>query len=166
MLVLRGRVAACTHGNYLTHAFSALLFPPTLRSAVQLGSDLTLMMLIEVDPSRSAALHSALAEHQRTLRDVHLITRISEPLPAAAPAALAHAVGAPPAPPPPRSARFHMAAIDRPGLVHIVTSAWRPRAGVRVWACVVVWLAKRAVCLTRVLAPPFPQSFWRRMVWM
>jgi hypothetical protein len=107
------------------HAPSSFcLFP---NSAVQLGSDLTLMMLIEVDPSRSAALHSALAEHQRTLRDVHLITRISEPLPAAAPAALAHAVGAPPAPPPPRTARFHMAAIDRPGLVHIVTSAWARR---------------------------------------
>ncbi len=84
--------------------------------AVQLGSDLTLMMLIEVDPSRSAALHTALAEHQRQLRDVHLITRICEPMHApgaAAAAAPAHA----------RASRFHMSADDRPGLVHIVTSA-------------------------------------------
>ena len=82
------------------------------RSAVQLGSDLTLMMLIEVDPTRSAALHSALAEHQRTLRDVHLITRICEPIAAPNAPHAAH-----------RPSRFHMAAIDRPGLVHIITSA-------------------------------------------
>ena len=76
---------------------------------------MTLMMLIEVDPTRSAALHSALAEHQRALRDVHLITRICEP------------VAAPNAPhAPPRPSRFHMAAIDRPGLVHIITSAQPP----------------------------------------
>ena len=81
---------------------------------MQLGSDLTLMMLIEVDPARSAVLHSALAEHQRALRDVHLITRICEPV--AAPNAPQAA---------PRPARFQMAAIDRPGLVHIVTSAQR-----------------------------------------
>ena len=86
--------------------------PPFRRSAVQLGSDLTLMMLIEVDPTRSAALHSALAEHQRTLRDVHLITRICEPIAAPNAPHAAH-----------RPSRFHMAAIDRPGLVHIITSA-------------------------------------------
>ena len=87
-------------------------------SAVQLGSDLTLMMLIEVDPARSAALHSALAEHQRQLRDVHLITRICE------------RVQAPNVPQTaPRAARFQMAAIDRPGLVHIITSALPKRAG-------------------------------------
>lgn len=80
--------------------------------AVQLGSDLTLMMLIEVDPARSAVLHSALAEHQRQLRDVHLITRICEPV--AVPNAPLSA---------PRPARFQMTANDRPGLVHIVTSA-------------------------------------------
>ena len=79
---------------------------------MQLGSDLTLMMLIEVEPTRSAALHSALAEHQRTLRDVHLITRICEPVAAPNAPQATH-----------RPSRFHMAAIDRPGLVHIITSA-------------------------------------------
>ena len=102
-----------------------------LRSAVQLGSDLTLMMLIEVDPARSAALHSALAEHQRALRDVHLITRICEPMSAegveqAAPGSAGGVAAV-------RSSRFHMAAIDRPGLVHVVTSA-TPRLRVRMRA--------------------------------
>ena len=91
---------------------SGLAEVPFHRSAVQLGSDLTLMMLIEVDPTRSAALHSALAEHQHTLRDVHLITRICEPVAAPNAPNAAH-----------RPSRFHMAAIDRPGLVHIITSA-------------------------------------------
>lgn len=86
--------------------------------AVQLGSDLTLMMLIEVDPLKSADLHLALAEHQRRARDVHLITRICDPAGAAVPSARAM-----PAPQQQTLSRFHLAAADRPGLVHVVTSA-------------------------------------------
>ena len=90
--------------------------------AMQLGSDLTLMMLIEVDPAQSAALHVALAEHQRLMRDVHLITRTTTPDGSTA------AVGTvSPAPSSAaqraeqRPARFQLASLDRPGLVHLVT---------------------------------------------
>jgi hypothetical protein len=111
----------------LTHCRALCIRPVPVRSAVQLGSDLTLMMLIEVDPARSAALHSALAEHARKLRDVHLITRISEPAAAWADVPGGGVAGSVAPPAPQRTAKFHMAALDRPGLVHTVTSAWRVR---------------------------------------
>ena len=83
---------------------------------MQLGSDLTLMMLIEVEPTHSAALHVALAEHQRTMRDLHLITRTTSAADAtrtALPGDMAQ-----------RASRFQLAAMDRPGLVHLVSSAY------------------------------------------
>jgi hypothetical protein len=115
-----------------------------VRRALQLGSDLTLMMLIEVDPARSAALHTALAAHQRTLTDVHLITRTTQPAPAPTPGALTLAGGGVGAALP-RAARFHMAAIDRPGLVHTVTSA-PPHAQHHVLGCGCACVCMRA-CL-------------------
>lgn len=88
---------------------------------MQLGSDLTLMMLIEVEPSQSAALHVALAEHQRTMRDVHLITRTTSAADATRTALLPGDVAQ-------RASRFQLAAMDRPGLVHLVSSACGCRA--------------------------------------
>lgn len=84
--------------------------------ALQLGSDITLMMLVEVDVAACAGLHVALAEHQRVASDVHLIIRR---MPPAAGAAAAPAQTA---------SRFRLAAPDRPGLVHTVTSAHCPRS--------------------------------------
>lgn len=113
---------------------------------MQLGSDLTLMMLIEVDPAQSAALHVALAEHQRAMRDVHLITRTTTPDGGHGGDATQALTPAPLERPrvEQRPARFHLAALDRPGLVHTVTSACPPPA------CV-------ACCdsLTRVLRAEF-----------
>lgn len=91
---------------------------------MQLGSDLTLMMLIEVEPAQSAALHVALAEHQRCMRDVHLITRTTTPDGGSGSAGASRAVSAAPTArqrAEERPARFHLAAVDRPGLVHLVT---------------------------------------------
>ena len=84
--------------------------------ALQLGSDLTLMMLVEVDHAHSGALHMALAELQRSAADVHLIIR--KMLPAEA-GRSGSAAG-----PKLSVSRFQLAALDRPGLVHIVTSAF------------------------------------------
>ena len=102
--------------------------------AMQLGSDLTLMMLVEVDHAQSAALHMALAEHQRSLQDVHLIIRKTD---------TAAARGAQQKGGVKSSSRFQVAALDRPGLVHVVTSA-PPRL--------------LPLSLSRSLTPPSPQS--------
>ncbi len=113
---------------------------------MQLGSDLTLMMLIEVDPSHSAALHVALAEHQRNMRDVHLITRTTSA--SDAPRAPSGDAGQ-------GASRFTLAALDRPGLVHLVTSAFlRARERRRV--------QRSEQC---AYVPLRAQSFSRRTTW-
>lgn len=95
---------------------------------MRMGNDLTVMMLIEVDPSRSTLLTAAL-QGGALLSDYKIFTHTLDPAGLAAPEQGA----------PRKSSRFSMAAPDKPGLIHLVTSAPCPpracAAAAAAWAC-------------------------------
>ena len=98
---------------------------------MRMGGDLTVMMLIEVEPTNTARLQAALLQARSMdpqLADFKLFTHVTEPLGSAAAAA---APASSPLAERRRSSRFRMAAVDRPGLLHIVTSASPPRVTLR-----------------------------------
>lgn len=85
---------------------------------MRMGPDLTVMMLIEVSPDKSSQLTERLQERETDplLADFKIFTHVTEPTAIAAAATAAHSAAIK------RSSRFKMAAIDRPGLLHMVTS--------------------------------------------
>lgn len=81
---------------------------------MRMGNDLTVMMLIEVDPGKSTLLTAAL-QGGAMLSDYKIFTHTLDPAGAVAPEPGTAAR---------KSSRFNMAAPDKPGLIHLVTSAF------------------------------------------